>query len=93
MLEKDYEKKFKKVADSFVRRAQVHYKSVARALIKAKIEAAKKKAAAARAKILEIRKKKLAALEKIKALRLKNAWVKKANEDDDASSKEAVKAA
>jgi len=93
MLEKDFETKFKKVADSFTRRASVHYKKVARTLILARIEAAKKKAAEARAKIIEIRKRKLAALEKIKALRLKNAWVKKANEDDDASSKEAAAAA
>lgn len=88
---KDLDKNFDKVQSGFKRRAAMVYKRILRLAIVARRAALRKKAAEARARIVALRVKKQAALAKLVALRAKNAWVKKANEDDDATSTEAAK--
>lgn len=86
---KEFETNTAKVFKSMGRRAILQKKVISRRIKKELIEKKKIAIAAIKVKMIAIRVKKTAALEKLKALRLKNAWVKKANEDDDLASKEA----
>lgn len=89
----DFTKKFEvdteKVFKSMGKRAILQKKSISRKDKNELIEKKKLAIEAIKVKMVAIRVKKAAAIKKLVALRLKNAWVKKANEDDDKNSKEA----
>lgn len=81
-----FDKSFQMVETSFKRRAALVYKAVARAAIKVRLEAQRKKIEAARAKVLAIREKKRLALEKLKAIKVKCTFVKTEQDKEELSN-------
>lgn len=87
-IDETHEKNYKKVTDSFTRRAKLVKRQITKKIKQITLEKKKKAIEAIKLKMEAARKKKEAALVKLKALKAKNAWVKKADEDDDKNSKE-----